>query len=545
MATRSIKTAALSLFGAVALAACGPSEPPTAGAPPQAERLSEAQYRQSISDIFGPDIKVAGRFEPGIRKNGLLAVGDSVIAVSPAGFEQYDSMARGIASQIVDEKHRQALIPCTPIDSKKADAACARQTLGKYGRLLFRRPLTETELAGPAAMAGTAADTVGDFYTGLTYGLAQLLDSPNFLFRKDAVELDPDNQGKFRLTAFSKASRLSFFLWNAPPDDELLRAAESGEIQTRSGLAKQVDRMLASPRLEAGVRAFFIDFLDFDKFDALAKDPMIYPVFSTKVARDAEEQTLRTITDALITRDGDYRDIFTTRRTFMTRNLGIVYRVRVASEHGWEPYEFPAGDQHAGILTQLSFTELHSHPGRSSATLRGKAVREILLCEQVPMPPANVNFTVVQETNNPVYKTARERLTAHRTDPTCAGCHKLVDPIGLGLENFDGAGAYRDLENGAPIDASGDIDGIHFSNAAELGKAIHDDPAAVSCLVESVFRYAAGRDFDKGEKEWRGWIAKQFVADGYKLPALLRRIATSKAFYAVTMPEQRVKEAER
>src|SRR5581483_10989235 len=106
MASRSIRTAVLSLVGAAGLAACGPSEPPTAGVPPQAERLSEAQYRQSVADIFGPDIKIAGRFEPGMRKNGLLAVGDSVIAVSPAGFEQYDSMARGIAAQIVDDKHR-------------------------------------------------------------------------------------------------------------------------------------------------------------------------------------------------------------------------------------------------------------------------------------------------------------------------------------------------------------------------------------------------------------------------------------------------------
>src|SRR5579872_360328 len=141
MASSMIRTALLSILATAGLAACGPSEPPTAGTAPQAERLSETQYRQSIADIFGAEIKIAGRFEPGIRKNGLLAVGDSVIAVSPAGFEQYDSISRTVAAQVVDDKHRQALVPCMPADPTKADAACARQTLGKYGRLLFRRPL--------------------------------------------------------------------------------------------------------------------------------------------------------------------------------------------------------------------------------------------------------------------------------------------------------------------------------------------------------------------------------------------------------------------
>jgi hypothetical protein len=536
--------AALAVLGIISLAGCGPSEPKTAGAPVSAQRLSAAQYRQVISDVFAPDIKLGGRFEPGMRKNGLLAVGASAVAMSPSGFEQYDNMARSIAGQVVDAKHRDALIPCKPADAKKPDQACATAALTKYARLLFRRPATDKETEEPVALAGQAADAKGDFYIGLSYGLAELLDSPSFIFRKDAAEPDPSDKTRLRLTAWSKASRLSFFLWNAGPDDELLRAAGAGELDSKSGLNKQVDRMLASPRLEGGVRAFFVDFLDFDQFDSLAKDATIYPVFGEKVAHDAQEQTLRTAVDLLVTQKGDYRDLFTTRKTFLTRNLGVVYQVPVTSEKDWEAHEFAADDPHAGILTQLSFTELHAHPGRSSSTLRGKAVREILLCQPVPSPPANVNFTVVQDTNNPNFKTARDRLTAHRTEATCAGCHKIMDPIGLGLENFDGAGQFRATENGAPIDPSGEIDGLKFTDSVSLGRAIHDNPAATACLVNSLYRYAAARDFDPSERDWQKWLGEQFAANGYRLPDLMKTIATSDAFYAVRESGTATREAQ-
>jgi hypothetical protein len=535
--------AVLAAVGVLALAGCGPSEPKTAGAPVNAQRLSAARYRQVITDIFGADIKLGGRFEPGARKSGLLAVGASAVSMSPSGFEQYDGMARTIAAQVVDAKHRDALVPCKPPDAKKPDQACATATIAKYARLLFRRPPADKEIAGPVQLSGQAAEAKEDFYTGLSYGLAQLLDSPNFIFRKDSAEPDPSDKTKLRLTGYSKAARLSFFLWNAAPDDELLRAAQAGELDSKSGLNKQVDRMLASPRLENGVRAFFVDFLDFDQFDSLAKDAAIYPVFGQKVAHDAQEQTLRTAVDLLVTQKGDYRDLFTTRKTFLTRNLGVVYQVPVSSEKDWEAHEFPADDPHAGILTQLSFTELHSHPGRSSSTLRGKAVREILLCQVVPSPPANVNFTVVQDTTNPNFKTARDRLTAHRTEATCAGCHKIMDPIGLGLENFDGAGQFRTTENGGAIDASGEIDGIKFTDAVSLGKAIHDNPAATACLTNSMYRYAVGRDFDPGEREYQTWLGKQFSEKGYRVTDLMKTIATSDAFFAVRAATGAVKEA--
>jgi hypothetical protein len=368
-------------------------------------------------------------------------------------------------------------------------------------------------------------------------GLTTMLDASPFLVRLEPTEPDPGHAGSRRLDPFAKATALSFFLWNTTPDDELLKAAESGDINTRSGLRRQVDRLMASPRVEAGIRAFFSDMYGFDGFGELAIDALVYPKFSAPVLRDAQEQTLRTVVDHLLVKKGDYRDLFTTRETYLNRLLGTIYQVPVASPDGWEKYEFAADDPRAGLLTQISFLSLHSHPGRSSPTIRGKALREIMLCEKVPDPPGNVNFKLVQDTKNQEFKTARARLTAHRTAPTCAGCHKLIDPMGLSLENFDALGEYRATENGAKIDASGEMDGIQFADAAGLGKAVHDNPAATNCLVSRLYAYAAGRQPASGEALWVKYLQTKFGEDGYRLPDLMRRIATSDDFYRISTPE--------
>ena len=175
---------------------------------------------------------------------------------------------------------------------------------------------------------------------------------------------------------------------------------------------------------------------------------------------------------------------------------------------------------------------MFSHPGRSSPTLRGKALREIFLCQKVPAPPGDVNFTIVQDTSNPVYKTARERLQAHATNPVCTGCHKITDPMGLALENFDGGGSYRTMENGVPLDTTGELDGVKFTNGAELGRAVHDNAAATSCLVDRISAYALGRTPAKSEAtDWVAPLKQAFTADNYVVPALMRRIATSPEFY--------------
>jgi hypothetical protein len=510
----------------------------SAGGPALMRRLTQDQYRNIVADVFGSTIKLGGRFEPDNRTDGLIAIGSGKASITAAGLEQYDKIARSIGDQIVDEQHRAQMIPCKPADVKAADEACTKMFLSKVGKLLFRRPLTDKELSGFVASAAEATKKTGNYYDGLSLGMAGLLSAPQFLYRQEVVENDPKNPGQQRLDAYSKAQRLSFLLWNTAPDPALLAAAESGEIHTPKGLAKQVDRMLASPRLEAGVRAFFTDMLEFDVFDSLAKDAAIYPKFTFAAAAQAKEQTLRTLVDLLITNDGDYRQVFTTKKTFLTPLLGSLYRTPVMAPDGlpdaWVPYEFKEGSGQSGILTHASFVALHSHPGRSSPTLRGKALREVLLCQKVPDPPGNVVFTEVEDVNNPNHKTVRQRLTAHATEAMCTGCHKITDPMGLALENFDTIGGYRDNENGAPIDTSGELDGVKFPDAPGLGRTVHDNVNATSCLVKRVYSYGTGRSPTRPETEWlKDVVQKQFAADGYRLPQLLRRIATSDTFYRI------------
>lgn len=489
-------------------------------------RLTEAQYRATIADIFGPDIKVVGRFEPDLRVDGLIAVGTSAVSVTPGGLDQYEELARGIAGQVTDDAHRAKLVGCAPGAGDADGAQCLEGFFSRVGLKLYRRPLTPAETQLATATALESAKTLGSFPAGLAAALTGLLTSPDFLFRIDT----PSTTGR-SVNGYSKAVKLSFLLWNSAPDAQLLAAAGRGELDTPAGLSRQVDRLIGSPRFTDGIRAFFSDFLLLDDMDSLSKDLLLYPSFTTSVSAALREQTLRTITDLLVTHKGDYRDLFTTRRLAMTRELGPIYTVPVAAE-GWSFHEFPQGDPRTGLLTQAGLLALHSHPGRTSPTLRGKAIRETLLCEKIPSPPANVNFAVVQDTNNPTLKTTRARLQAHLDDEECASCHKLTDPIGLGLEAFDGAGQFRVTEHDEVIDTSGTFDKVDFKDAVSLGQLFHDSSAVASCLVSSTWRYATGRSIGAIDQPVVAKLDNGFRAGGYKMVDLMRAIALEPAFYA-------------
>lgn len=493
-------------------------------------RLTEAQYRNSIADIFGPDIRVSGRFEPIVRPiHELISSGASGAAISPAGLEQFDAIGRVIAAQVFGEARRADFTPCQPQDAAKADAACARAALAPLGRYLFRRPLTTSEEAFYVRIASDAAAPTGSFYKGLELALAAMLVSPKFLYVIETGQADPAHPGAIVLDSQSRASRLSFMLWNSAPNENLLRAAESGKLMNDAALASTAQAMVASPRFEQGVRAFFADMLLFEKFDELAKDPLIFPYFNQDVAQALPEQLLRTITGHLLTRNGDYRELFTTRQTYMTRALGALYHVPVTKSRGWEPYEFAEGQDRSGLLGQAGFLALYSHSGRSSPTLRGRAIREVLMCQEVPNPPGNVNFTAVQDTANKAMPTARIRLTAHNTDPACTGCHLITDPPGLALERFDGIGAYRQSENDAEIDPSGAMDGTQFVGASGLGKAVASSQDTSLCLANRALEYALGRPPRDDDAVMA--LEQQFAATGYSIRALFLKVASAPDTY--------------
>ncbi|MGI9263234.1 MAG: DUF1592 domain-containing protein, partial [Woeseiaceae bacterium] len=328
---------------ALLLGACseGTPEPENSASPLRVRLMTGEQYSNTLAHIFGADIadSVAPPLPPLTRTDGLLSSGATFVGVTSDQIQQIQQAAAFVAAKVVDEYHRDFLVPCKPVATTEADATCAAQFLKKTGRLLYRRPLDETRVAELTSVADSAADQTEDFYAGLALALESMLISPEVVFIVDLAEPDPEMPGQERLSAYSLASRLSFFLWNSAPDDALLLAAESGELHTQDGLERAVTRLLSSARLEDGLRAFFDDMMAFDEFASLAKDPVVYPMVTGATLADAREQTLRTVIDHVLDKDLDYRDLFVTRKTFMSMNLAALYGT--PTTNGWVPYEFP------------------------------------------------------------------------------------------------------------------------------------------------------------------------------------------------------------
>ena len=491
-------------------------------------RLTEREYRNSIADVFGKEIEVRGTFEPTKRTNGLEAASTALLSVTPVGFESFAKMANDIAGQVTAEKYR-ARLPCAPKDPKASDDVCAGRILSHYGLLLFRRPLTTAELENRVGLSRRMTERTNDFYAGMQYALSMLLQLPDFVFRTEHAIPSADGKSG-TLDSYSRATRLSFLMWNTTPDAELLRVAASGEINTPAGLARQVDRLMASPRLEVGMRAFFEDMLHLDTFDTVAKDSLLYPKWGSAMATSAREETLRTVISLTLHDNADIRDLMTTRQTYVDRRLAVLYRVAFPFTGDWAKHEFPAESGRSGILTQVSMLAMFSHPGRSSPTKRGVALNEIFLCLPTAEPPNDVDFSVVNDPNSSM-KTLREKLMAHSNNKTCAACHQHTDPIGLTLEAFDTIGGHRTTENGVTIDVSTTIQGKTFSGAQGLGQYMHDNPRYPACMARRLYSYSRGlknstvNDFQDAYKA--------FQDSGFRLRALLKSMVLSGSFYAV------------
>jgi hypothetical protein len=496
-------------------------------------RLTESQYRHTIADVFGPQVKVEARFEPEKREEGLLAIGSSQLSLTSAGLEQYFALAGAISRQVLGSDQRAAAVPCKPANADQADEACTRRFVAQYGERLFRRPLTEPEIRSRIDIAAAGVAQLHDFYGGLELSLTSLLVAPEFLFRVETAEPDPAQPGQYRLDAYTKAARLSFLFWDTAPDPELLEAARSGALHTSAGLQSQLGRLASSPRYAQGARAFFADVLQLDGFDNLIKDPAIYPKFSQAVSDSAREQTLRTTIELLIKQQRDYRELFTSNDTYVNRYLASVYQIPFVSANEWAPYRFPDSSERAGILTQASFLSLFAHPGTSSPTRRGIKIHEIFMCEMTPDPPADVDFSKVKDSKE---GTVRGRLLDHMQNTGCTACHRRSDPPGLALEHFDGMGQLRTAENGVPIDVSAELNGKKFVGARGLAEFLREDPRVPACMVRDVFAYGVGRKTDDRDEDYLAGQAKQFAANGYRVPDLMMQVAATPEFFKATIP---------
>lgn len=520
------------LLLAVALAGCQASSwPDVDPGPPTLRRLTQAQYENAVRDLFGHDLFVPPDLEPDFRQSGLVTVGAASVAISPRGVERYESAAYAIAEQAMDPWRRGRVLPCTPAST--ADAACAEATLARLGRRAWRRPLTSEELDTLVAVSMEAAEVLGDFHEGLQFGLAALLQSPDFLMR---VELGEAADGARAYTGWETASRLSFLLWNTLPDDALLDAAAAGELDSPEGVEAQALRLLASPRARLGLRAYVSDLLQLEKLDRLHKDATVFVHMTDALPTSAREETLRLFEDVVFDQDADLRDVLTTRDTFVDRTLATLYEVRAPEREGFGRVTLPDDGERLGLLGHASMLAMHAHATSTSPTLRGIFLRETLLCEEMPDPPGNVDTSIPEASS--AFPTLRDRVASHLTVPACAACHEPIDLPGLTLERFDGIGRYRTVENGTDIDDSGELDGTTFRGLPGLAAALRDHPNVVPCMVEHVVDNALGRTHVAGEDAVFDALVERFTLQEHRMQPLLLDLVTSPLFLSVGEVEE-------
>lgn len=490
-------------------------------------RLTETQFQSSLEAVFGPEIPVPVSPEPDVQLGRFLSVGATQATFSPRGVEAIEKVSFDLAKKAMAiATVRARLVPCAPAATR--DDACAALALTQLGEQLWRRPVTAEESAKFVELSGAAATTLGDFYAGLEYGIAGVIQSPNFLFRAELGESEGSGAAAGRLNDFELATRLAYFFWNTSPDDTLLAAAEQGILSTDEGLRAQAERLFADAKVHKGVRNFFNEYFRLYELDKLDKDPTIFEHARPELGPIAREETLSTIEALLLEEEGDYRELFTGRRTFLNRELASVYRVPAPAREGFAEYVYPQDSPRAGFLGQLSFLGLNSHAVASSATQRGLFIRERLLCKRINPPPVNVS-TALPEVN-PNAQTLRERLSTHATEPSCAGCHNLTDPIGLGLENFDAMGQFRTIDNGGTIDPSGDLDGAPFADARGMAEQVVSHEDFGSCFVSNLYRYATGHEENFTELPILEGLTGELEASGYRLKPAMIGIVMSEGF---------------
>jgi hypothetical protein len=334
------------------------------------------------------------------------------------------------------------------------------------------------------------------------------------------------------LDAFELASRLSFFLNNSTPDDTLLEAAQKGVLSDPQELTKQAERLLVLDAAADTIASFHLQWLELEKLDSLSKDAALYPAFNKELGGLMRKETAHFADYVLRKDDARLETLLTASYSFPEGALRAVYGLTPVSTTAADARVMLDPTQRAGLLTQPSFLSAHAHYNQSSPVQRGKVVIRNVLCAQLPDPPGNVNTTPPDPSPT---LTTREQLMQHRVTPSCAGCHDRIDGIGLGFEQYDAIGAFRQMESGKNIDPSGELLGTQgsdgkFSGAVDLAHKLAASSDVQRCVANQWFRYALGRVEADADECTLADLYKQFDASGHDIRALLKSIVLSPAF---------------
>ncbi|MFT6396337.1 MAG: hypothetical protein ACJAYU_001080, partial [Bradymonadia bacterium] len=280
-----------------------------------------------------------------------------------------------------------------------------------------------------------------------------------------------------------------------------------------------------------GILVFFEELYELHTLDDLNKDPTTFPTVAPDLGVSARTETLMMLEDLVFDRQGDFREVLTSRDTFLDRRLAALYDVRAPARAGFAAVELPASANRVGLLGHASILALTAHATSTSPTLRGMFVRERILCGTIPPPPAGVDTSIPEATE--IAPTIRERVAQHLEDEFCAGCHSLMDPLGLALEHYDGIGAYRMEDNGYPIDASGNLDGNDFDDLPALIELLAVDPRVTACLVQKLNRYASSGVDNRAQVDALEDLHLIFAHEGYRVQPLIVNYVLSPVFRTV------------
>jgi hypothetical protein len=499
-------------------------------------RLNRLQYNNTIRDLVGVDFQPADDFPADDIGAGFDNIGD-VLSISPVLLEKYLEAAEQIIDRAFeDDDLRRRLLPNRLRGEDEAGVARAmRRNVSAFATRAFRRPVAEEELDRLDRLMKAMRDAGASDSDAQRAGLVAVLSSAHFLFR---VEIDPPDAGagdekRRQLTPYELATRLSYFLWASMPDEDLFAAAARGELEKPEVLAKQVERMLEDPKSQTLVTDFAVQWLGLRELAAMTPDPARFPTFDENLRADMRRET-ELFVESIVRENRDVLDFLDADYTFLNERLARHYglegvrgeefrRVSLA-DHG------PAGASRRGVLTHASILLLTSNPTRTSPVKRGKWVLDNILGEPPPPPPPGVEELAE---DGELLGTLRQRMEQHRSDESCAVCHRQMDTLGFGLENFDAIGAWRESDGRFPIDPAGTLPGgIAFRGPAELMQALRSQRSEdfSRCLAEKLLTYALGRGLTPADRCAVDDILKATEANGRRFQSLVAAIVASEPF---------------
>ena len=421
---------------------------------------------------------------------------------------------------------RRRIFACRPTAPEEAPA-CARDIVTRLGSTAFRRSLTELDVSELMEFYRQGAEA-GGFETGVRLALQAILASPDFVFRFEPVA-GSERDGSYRISELALASRLSYFLWGTPPDEELVSLAERGRLS--DNLRDQVERMIADPRSDALGTRFANQWLRLQDLDLVHPDRLMFPDYHQQLA-DAMTRETELLFMNLVREDRSFLELYTADYTFVNERLARHYGIPGVVGEEFQRVEYP-DDRRAGIFGHGSVLTLTSVANRTSPVLRGKWVMEVVLGTPPPPPPPGVpDLEETEAVEGTTILTTRERMERHRASPVCNACHQFMDPIGLALDNFDVTGKWRIREHGIPLDTRGTFyDGSDVTTPQELRAVLLERPEPlIRHFTANLMAYALGRRMEYYDQPEIREIARKAEAEGNRMSAFIRGVVESEAF---------------